>query len=66
MYALRRKAIKEYQEFLRKVKKGYKPDYQNILNLICFISLPAKIDNYEFVKQQLLNKDDTTYLHFCK
>lgn len=64
--ALKKKAIKRYEDFLSKVKKGYRPDYQEILNLICFINLPAKLDNHEFIKQQLLNKNDTTYLHFCK
>ena len=62
--ALKIKAIKRYEDFLKQVKKGYNPDYQEILNLICFIGLPTKIDNHEFVKQQLLNQNDTVYLHF--
>lgn len=62
--ALKYKAIDRYCEFLSKVKKGYKPDYQDILNLICFINLPIKLDNHEFIKEQLLN--DTLYLHFGK
>lgn len=62
--ALKLKAIKEYEKFLQKVKKGYRPDYKDILNLICFINLPVKIDNHEFIKQQLLNQNDTAYLHF--
>jgi hypothetical protein len=48
--ALKRKAIKRYEDFLRKLKKGYKPDYQDILNLICFINLPVRLDNHEFIK----------------
>lgn len=64
--ALKIKAIKRYENFLSKVKKGYKPEYQDILNLICFINLPVRLDNHEFIKQQLLNKDDTVYLHFGK
>lgn len=64
--ALKRKAIKRYEDFLRKLKKGYKPDYQDILNLICFINLPVRLDNHEFIKQQLLNQNDTVYLHFGK
>lgn len=62
--ALKHKAISRYQEFLNKVKKGYKSDYQEIMDLICFINLPVKLDNYDFIKQQLLNKNDTIYLHF--
>jgi hypothetical protein len=48
--ALKIKAIKRYEEFLKSVKKGYKPDYQEILNLICFINLPVRLDNHEFIK----------------
>lgn len=64
--ALKKKAIKRYEDFLKKVKKGYRPEYDEILNLICFINLPVILDNHEFIKQQLLNKNDTTYLHFGK
>lgn len=64
--ALKRKAIKRYNDYLKQVKKGYKPDYQEILNLICFINLPEQLDNNEFIKQQLLNHNDTAYLHFGK
>jgi hypothetical protein len=62
--ALKRKTIDRYKCFLNRVKKGYKPDYQEILNLICFINLPICLDNQEFIKQQLLNNDDTIYLQF--
>ena len=62
--ALKIKAIKRYEELLRNIKKGYKSDYQDILNLICFINLPVKLDNHNFIKQQLLNQNDTAYLHF--
>jgi hypothetical protein len=48
--ALKRKAIKRYEDFLRAVKKGNRPDYQEILNLICFINLPVKLDNHDFIK----------------
>lgn len=62
--ALKIKAIKRYEELLRNIKKGYRSDYQDILNLICFINLPVKLDNHNFIKQQLLNQNDTAYLHF--
>ena len=50
MDALKYKTIVRYNEFLKKLKKGYKPDYQEILNLICFINLPVRLDNHEFIK----------------
>lgn len=64
--ALKQKAIKRYNDLLRQVKKGYRPDYSDILNIICFISLPGRFSNHEFIKQQLLNQNDTAYLHFGK
>jgi hypothetical protein len=48
--ALKLKAINRYKDFIKKVKKGYKPDCQEILNLICFINLPVKLDNHEFIE----------------
>jgi hypothetical protein len=48
--ALKKKAIKRYEDFLKKVKKGYKPDYKEILNLISFINLPTRLDNHEFIE----------------
>ena len=48
--ALKKLAIKKYDDFLRQVKKGYKPDYCDILNIICFISLPGRFTNHEFIK----------------
>lgn len=62
--ALKRLAIKEYNSFLKQVKKGYKPDYNKIMDIICFINLPGRFNNHEFIKQQLLNQNDTAYLHF--
>lgn len=64
--ALKKKAIEMYMTLLRRLQKGYKDDYQDLLNLICFIDLPVKIDNYEFVKQQFLNTYGTNSLHFSK
>ena len=50
MDALKHKTIARYNEFIKQVKKGYKPDYSEILDLICFINLPIKLDNHEFIK----------------
>ena len=32
--ALKQLAIKEYNSFLRQVKKGYKPDYSKIMDIM--------------------------------
>ena len=48
--ALKQTAIKKFNDFLKQVKKGYKPDYSEIMNIICFINLPARLNNHEFIK----------------
>jgi hypothetical protein len=48
--ALKKQAINRYWHLLKRLKKGYKDDYADLLNLICFINLPIKIDKYNFIK----------------
>lgn len=64
--ALKGKAIQEYDKLIRELKKGKRPNYEFLMNLICFIGLPARLDNHDFIKQQLANYDDTIYLRFGK
>lgn len=59
---LKHKAIELYRDLLNRAKKGYQDDYSLLLNIICFISLPTDIDNKEFIKENLLNQNDTLYL----
>lgn len=54
---LKEKALFEYQRYISKLKNGYRPDYQHILDLICLIELGNQIDNYEFISQYLLNNE---------
>lgn len=62
--ALKRKAIELYDIFLHKASQGYEADYQHILTLISFINMDIRLDNWEVIKQRLLNYGDTDYLHF--
>ncbi len=59
---LKRKAIDLYRSLLKRASQGYQDDYSQLMNIICFISLPMEIDNMEFIKEKLLNQDDTIYL----
>lgn len=59
---LKRKAIDLYKGLLHRAQKGYQDDYTLLMNIICFISLPMEVDNMEFIKEKLLNQDDTIYL----
>lgn len=63
--ALREKAINQYMHLLSRLKKGYKDDYTDLMNLICFINLPIKIDKYDFIKQYLINYGENN-LHVSK
>ena len=54
--ALKQKAINLYIEYIHNLQKGYRTDYQDIINLINFINLPINIDNNNVIKQYLLNK----------
>lgn len=38
--ALKDKVIELYCRFIKRLNKGYKDDYSNILNMICYLGLP--------------------------
>lgn len=51
---LKQKVIAEFMQLLKKVRKGYKPDYEFILQEISLIEL-WQLDNTDFFKQFYLN-----------
>lgn len=51
---LKQKVIDEFNQLLKKVRKGYKPDYEFILQEISLIEL-WQLDNTDFFKQFYLN-----------
>jgi len=46
---LKGKAIQEYDKLLRELRKGKRPKYEFLMNLICYIGLPVRLDNSGFV-----------------
>ena len=52
--ALKYKVISEFKQLLKKIRKGYRPDYEFILQEISFIEL-QQLDNTDFFKQFYLN-----------
>jgi hypothetical protein len=46
---LKGKAIQEYDKLLRELRKGKRPKYDFLMNLICYIGLPVRLDNSGFV-----------------
>lgn len=51
---LKQKVIDEFKQLLKRVRKGYKPDYEFILQEISLIEL-WQLDNTDFFKQFYLN-----------
>lgn len=51
---LKQKVIEDYLAYVKKLNKGYKADYSLILNEISFIETYNKIDNCDFIYQQLM------------
>ena len=47
---LKGKAIQEYDKLLRELRKGKRPKYDFLMTLISYISLPAILDNSDFVE----------------
>lgn len=55
--ALKQKVINEFNFLLKRIRKGYRPDYEFILQEISFIELleNQNLDNTDFIKQFYLN-----------
>ena len=51
---LKQKVITEFEQLLKKIRKGYRPDYEFILREISLIEL-WQLDNTDFFKQFYLN-----------
>lgn len=51
---LKQKVITEFKQLLKKIRKGYRPDYEFILQEISLIEL-WQLDNTDFFKQFYLN-----------
>ena len=56
---LKQKVIDEFKQLLKRVRKGYKPDYEFILQEISLIEL-WQLDNTDFFKQFYLNNAGQT------
>lgn len=51
---LKQKIISEFKQLLKQIRKGYRPDYEFILQEISLIEL-WQLDNNDFFKQFYLN-----------
>ena len=53
--ALKEKVIELYCRYVRRLNKGYKDDYANILNMINYLSLPYDSENDQKIYEYLIN-----------
>ena len=51
---LKQKVISEFRQLIKKIRKGYRPNYEFILQEISLIEL-WELDNTDFFKQYYLN-----------
>jgi hypothetical protein len=51
---LKQKIIEDYNSYVKKLYKGYQEDYSLILHEISFIETHTKLDNCDFIYQQLM------------
>ena len=58
MDALKDKVIKDFQKFLLQLNRGYKTEYQHILNSILFIENYYDLDLHkkDYIYEYLMNK----------
>ena len=54
---LKLKTIDDFNKLIHKISYGYKPDYKNILNQICFIEVNSQLDNSELIYESLINNE---------
>ena len=52
---LKEKVIELYCRYVRRLNKGYKDDYSNLLNMINYLSLPYDSENDQKIYEYLIN-----------
>ena len=53
--ALKEECISTFNRYIKFLKKGYKPDYSHIINMMCFINSYDKLDNHKSTTKYLMN-----------
>ena len=59
---LKNKVSCEFLDLLTQVERGYRPDYEFILEEISLLEIYNKIDNKDFILQYYLNNPEGRYL----
>lgn len=54
---LKRKAIKDYNKFLKSVYRGYKNDYNELMSEINFIEIYKELDDNKLIFEYYINHE---------
>lgn len=54
---LKKKAIKDYRRYIKGLFRGYKNDYNELLNEINFIEIHSEINNQKLIYEYYINYD---------
>ena len=54
---LKSKSIEDFKKLIKKISYGYKPNYRNLLNQICFIEVHSYLDNSELIYEYYINNE---------
>lgn len=53
---LKKKAINNFDYLIKRLEKGYKIDYNKLLNIICLVDLYPDIKNNNYIASMLLHE----------
>ena len=53
---LKRKAIHDFDHLVKRLEKGYKIKYNDLMNIVCLIELYTDIKNSNYIASTLLHE----------
>ena len=53
---LKRKAIHDFDHLVKRLEKGYKIKYNDLMNIVCLIDLYTDIKNSNYIASTLLHE----------
>ena len=53
---LKRKAIHDFDHLVKRLEKGYKIKYNDLMNIVCLIELYPDIENSNYIASTLLHE----------
>lgn len=54
---LKQNIIQQYKLYTKRLNKGYRDKYTNILNMISFLEITKYLDNNQYIYEKLINNE---------